>query len=273
MKLTSLFNDRYLPVARRSLKPRTVAEYERIATKLLLPRLGNRLIAGLKLEDAEALHEALSTAPVQANRAIAVLSAVLTFATERGLLAVNPVRGVHRNKETGREFFYRPEQTTALLSTLSGWDDIRARYIALELLTGCRPGELLESAVSWRHGAALRTPDGKTGGRTIFLSRPAEAILDALTPCTKTGRYFPDGMDLRRAWERVVRVAGVPKARLYDLRHTFASAALANGVGLDVIGMMLGHTKRETTLRYAHLAPDVGVNAAAAAAVRMGAGK
>ena len=63
----------------------------------------------------------------------------------------------------------------------------------------------------------------------------------------------------------------MPRARRYDLRHTFASAALAGGIGLDVVGLMLGHRKRETTLRYAHLAPDIGVNAAAAAAARMGA--
>ena len=42
--------------------------------------------------------------------------------------------------------------------------------------------------------------------------------------------------------------------RLHDLRHTFASRLLAQGVGLEVIGGLLGHTRAETTYRYAHLA-------------------
>jgi len=94
------------------------------------------------------------------------------------------------------------------------------------------------------------------------------AILDDLT--VVNGRYFPAGMDLRRAWVRILRAAGVPVARMYDLRHTFASSALAAGVGLDIVGRLLGHRKAQTTLRYAHLAPDTGLAGALAATQRMG---
>ena len=43
---------------------------------------------------------------------------------------------------------------------------------------------------------------------------------------------------------------------IHDLRHSFASRALALGEGLPIIGRLLGHRRVETTARYAHLARD-----------------
>jgi integrase len=268
-KFTTLFENRYLPWARRHLKAKTLAEYERLTRREILPRLGERFIEQITLDDAEELHTAVP-GKVQANRAISYLSAVLTFAVERRLLALHPFRGlIRRNREKGREFFYSPAQTRALLDAAARCLDIRAKYIALELLTGTRPGELIESGPNWRHGAVLQLPDDKTGGGSVFLSPRACAILDSLEAVG--GKYFPDLTlgSLRRPWERLCRDAGVPRARMYDLRHTFASAALAAGHNLDAVGQAMRHRKVQTTRRYAHLAPDVGVKIAAAAAERM----
>ncbi len=44
--------------------------------------------------------------------------------------------------------------------------------------------------------------------------------------------------------------------RIHDLRHSFASDAVALGVSLPMIGKLLGHTQVQTTARYAHLAAD-----------------
>ena len=50
--------------------------------------------------------------------------------------------------------------------------------------------------------------------------------------------------------------AGLDDVRIHDLRHSFASRALALGESLPMIGKLLGHGKIETTARYAHLARD-----------------
>ena len=50
--------------------------------------------------------------------------------------------------------------------------------------------------------------------------------------------------------------AGIKDVRIHDLRHTFASTAVAAGQGLPMIGKLLGHTQVQTTARYAHLAAD-----------------
>lgn len=274
MTLNELFHTRYAPHAARALKPKTVAEYTRLAAREILPRYGDRLIDSITLDDAEALHAAVPGA-VQANRAVALLSAILSFAVSRRLLAVNPCPGVVRNREQGREFFYTPAQTRALIVTAARSDDIRWKYLAVTLLAGTRPEELRNSGPGWRYGNVLRLPDSKTGVGSVYLPDAACAILDGLPVLHRTpgdaGYYFPAGMNTRRAWGHLCQAAGVPTARRYDLRHTFASAALASGASLPVIGRLLRHRKAQTTLRYAHLSPDVGLDAAAATAARMGA--
>ena len=62
---------------------------------------------------------------------------------------------------------------------------------------------------------------------------------------------------------RIRSRAGIRDVQLHDLRHTFASRALALGEGLPMIGKLLGHTQVQTTARYAHLARDT-VKASAA---------
>jgi hypothetical protein len=60
--------------------------------------------------------------------------------------------------------------------------------------------------------------------------------------------------DLQPFWQRVRARAGLKNVRIHDLRHTFASIAVASGQGLPMIGKLLGHTQVQTTARYAHLA-------------------
>ena len=66
------------------------------------------------------------------------------------------------------------------------------------------------------------------------------------------GRFI----DLQPFWQRLRARAGLKDARIHDLRHAFASAAVAAGQGLPMIGKLLGHTQVETMARYAHLATD-----------------
>ena len=63
-------------------------------------------------------------------------------------------------------------------------------------------------------------------------------------------------MDLQPFWQRLRGRAELKDARIHDLRHTFASAAVAAGQGLPMIGNLLGHAQVATTARYAHLAMD-----------------
>ena len=69
--------------------------------------------------------------------------------------------------------------------------------------------------------------------------------------------------NLNNAWLVIRARAGLDDVRIHDLRHSFASRALALGESLPMIGKLLGHRKVQTTARYAHLARD-SVKASAA---------
>lgn len=71
-----------------------------------------------------------------------------------------------------------------------------------------------------------------------------------------------------RVWVPAVAAAGVGHVRIHDLRHTYASWLLQEGISLAEVGRLLGHVSPQTTQRYAHLAetPSEAVLAALAAA-------
>jgi integrase len=108
----------------------------------------------------------------------------------------------------------------------------------------------------------LRLPHAKTGAKLVHLGQPAIEHLQA-APRIKGNPWVIVGTqkgkrltDLQPFWQRVRARAGLKDARIHDLRHTFASTAVASGQGLPMIGKLLGHTQVRTTARYAHLAAD-----------------
>jgi len=109
---------------------------------------------------------------------------------------------------------------------------------------------------------ALHLPDSKTGAKTVHIGAPAIEVLSKIerldeNPWVITGKnpgaYLTD---LQPPWRRIRKRAGIEDVRIHDLRHTFASTAVAAGHGLPMIGKLLGHSQVQTTARYAHLAAD-----------------
>ena len=75
---------------------------------------------------------------------------------------------------------------------------------------------------------------------------------------------------VQKPWQRVRRLAALPALRLHDLRHAYASVAVASGDSLFIVGKILGHRQASTTERYAHLAPDPALAVATRTAERIG---
>ena len=123
-----------------------------------------------------------------------------------------------------------------------------------------------------RTAGELRLRDTKTGPRMVPMTAAALDVLDAIPrspgipwviPAQKGKGRLPN---LYHYWRPVRARAGIDDVRIHDLRHSYASRALALGEGLPVIGRLLGHKEVATTARYAHLIRD----AEKAAAVRVG---
>ena len=81
-------------------------------------------------------------------------------------------------------------------------------------------------------------------------------------PSPITGEmYYPDS--IVNLHKKILKDAGLPHIRFHDLRHTFATLALQNGVDVKTVSSMLGHYSAGFTLdTYAHVTTDAQLKAA-----------
>ena len=253
-------------------KPRTAEAYRWLAAKFVVPELGALAIEAVEREHIAALHHRHRETPYQANRILEVVRKMFNLAEAWGLRkdGANPCRFVEKYKEHKRERFLTEEEFRRLGQVLSeveaeGSETLSAvTAIRLLMLTGCRLGEV--QTLRWENvdleAGELRLPDSKTGARMVPLSRAAAGVLAALprdpdNPWVIAGRKPGAHLtDLQHPWRRIRARAGLDDVRIHDLRHSFASRALALGESLPMIGKLLGHTQVQTTARYAHLARD-----------------
>jgi integrase len=269
-------------------KTSTAREYRRLLDHVVLPALGKKRVADISRQDVARLHHARRATPTEANRALAVISAMFNMAERWGERpdGSNPCRHVEKYPQRRRERFLSAEELARLGDVLAGYDGSPYYAVAIKLLvfTGARLGEVLGLRWQWidfERGEA-RLPDSKTGAKTIHLPPPALAVLAELPRVEGNPHVIIGGVqgaalvNLEKPWRAIRKKAGLEDVRLHDLRHAFASVAAASGMGLPIIGKMLGHSQAQTTQRYAHLASDP-VKAAAATvagkiAAAMGAG-
>ena len=142
--------------------------------------------------------------------------------------------------------------------------------VRLLSLTGARLGEIINlkwDYVNWEKGT-LDLPDSKTGAKPIYLNGPAKDLLSQIVrqpdnPYVCCGAVPGQKIvNIQKSWRRLRTMAELDDVRLHDLRHTFASVAVSNGVSLHIVGALLGHSQPRTTARYAHLAANPLIEAA-----------
>ena len=267
-------------------KPATVAQYRRTLENHLLPALGDLPVGEIGPGHVADLQLRLGDRPAAANLAVSTLARVIAHAADLGIVApgANPCRFARKYRTRRRERFLTGEEFRRLGAALDsleadgGVSRHAAAAIRLLMLTGCRRNEIL--TLRWadvRAGAGeLRLRDSKTGPRTVPLSPAACAVFAGIPrvpgnpwvfPGRKPGAHISGVFE---PWRRARDRAGLEDLRIHDLRHSFASRALALGESLPAIARLLGHARVQTTARYAHLARDAVKEAAARIAAAIG---
>ena len=214
----------------------------------------------------------------------------LRTAVENGLLPVNPADGVIPPKIVrGTKSILNQEPLDRFKAAVKQ-DWVWRDFFLTEMTTGLRKGELC--GLKWsdfdeeagtlkvcrtihaRKGGGVEERKTKTyaGTRTILLPSSTAQLLRERKKSALTDWIFPDPTcpekpvspsSAYRRLKGLLEEAGLPDLRFHDLRHTFATHALASGVDAKTLSGILGHTKASFTLdTYTHVTGDMHRNAA-----------
>lgn len=265
----------------------------RVASKALIAFFGNAVVSSIEAADVEKFQAwrmkqtkkaparmlALNPKakldkqirPATVNREVMLLSGLYKWLVKTGKASTNPATGV--------EMFREDNIQNRIVSN----DEFRAYLVAagqplqdvavLLYHTGMRPGEvfsLKKDDLDFDSGT-IRITSGKTEAarRTVEMSS-ARSVLSYRFNNIKGELLFPGGKNsdretpivkLTNAHLATIKRAEVKPFRIYDLRHSFATEFLAAGGDVITLAAILGHSRIEMTMRYAH--PTQGHRAAA----------
>ncbi|WP_170326245.1 site-specific integrase [Ruegeria arenilitoris] len=264
-------------------KPTTARDYHSVIRRFIRPKLGPIPIAEVTRADVVAFHHGLRETPYQANRAAAMLSKLFNLAEDWGLRqpGSNPARRIKKFREEEKKRYLSDVEQIRLGEVLTEAleDGTETVYVVSALLlliyTGCRLSEILTLRWDYVTSHHLELPDSKTGRRRIPLPREAYDILMELPRQPGNPYVILGGSDtgplnnLQKPWRRIRKTAGLEDVRIHDLRHTYASVAMKDGIDPFTLKEIMGHKNLTTTLRYAHLADDAVQRAAGSVAARL----
>ncbi len=246
-------------------------------TSLELQKFYRKLLTEGRVDRIEAENQPKGLSAKTVRNIHQVLSSALDLAVEQKLILVNPALKCALPKVEHREMQTLPaEQLAAFLQEAKNSGVYELYY--LDLATGLRRGELL--GLKWEdidldqgvirvrrqvariNGKVQEMPlKTKNAYRSIAISQDAVQMLremkdkglgEYVFPSPTGGPISPDSV--LNMLHRVLQRAGLPPLRFHDLRHTFATLALQNGVDIKTVSGMLGHFSAGFTLdTYAHV--------------------
>lgn len=185
-----------------------------------------------------------------------------TKAIEWGYVRANPSKGVKLLKEPpGRLRYLRPEEVNTLL--ISCPRHIRPVVITA-LNSGMRKSEILNlmwSEVDLKNRKITVTNAKNNESRVIPINQTLYLELSALSEKSRSEFVFADDdgnpyRDIKKRFSSALKKAGIDDFRFHDLRHTFGSHLVMQGVDLRTVQQVMGHREIRTTMRYSHLSPE-----------------
>ena len=281
----SIWND-MMVLDRLKLATSTVEDYQDRAERLILPDLGEKLIGEVTEAQCERVIAKVNGARNK-GYVTALIKKAINHAKKDRILPPNhhnPASSITIKKQPKKGRAIEEEDIRAFGKALSDMETEGAvspwlaNLFRLSLICGLRPGEV--RTLKWVN---VNIPKckmnvvGKTGAREIHITDAAKIVLEA-TPKVQgcefvfAGRRFGEPLvAVYKGLAAVQRRAGIERFRLYDLRHSAATAALAGGADVRAVQALLGHADLATTSIYLH-SSDTRKKAAAEHAARFGRG-
>jgi integrase len=291
--------DRWLETAvRPRVRAKTLQDYQGMLRRYVRPILGERVLAGMRPLDLQSMYHQMSERGLSARTVRythVVVKSAMQQAVRWRLLLENPADGLKVPQQPRNEMrALTVDQARTLLKASQG-----TKYgpvLAVALTTGMRPSEYLGlkwQDIDWTRQTvsivrSIRRLNGEwcfsdtkrsRSRRPIKLQSWIVALLRDLQTKARAHDSYPEAHDLvfrtpsgqpingdylAKQVRSILDLAGVPRMRLYDLRHSAATIALAAGVSPKVVSEQLGHASTAFTLdTYAHVLPHMQDEAAA----------
>ncbi len=235
-------------------------------------QVGDRLLADVtpsllaEYRDRLSKGEGRPRSPATVVRYMAALSHAFTIAVkEWEWINDSPLRRVLKPKEPrGRVRFLSDDERKILLVSCK---QNKAQYlyplVVLALSTGARRGELL--GLTWgdidlKRKVAILHKTKNEERRALPLAGHALDCVEKLAEIRRidTNLLFPDEtgkkpVEIRPAWERVLKESKIEDFKFHDLRHSAASYLAMSGASLAEIAEVLGHKTLQMVKRYTHI--------------------
>jgi integrase len=283
--------DSYLKRIKESKADKTYRSYRSVIECHIKPRIGSLVPARVTASNIIAMLDDMRKSPIaiagepkhgKPKRLIGRRTCELAYvivgaalkAVVPGLLATVP-----KPKAEAQEMHpWTSYQAAQFLKYVDENRDENRTLFRLALRSGARKGELLALRVvdfdpnrqlihitktyneKLGQDGPTKTPSSR---RSVAISKETVATIKKYILATGVrgdDRLFPinDVRTLAKRMQRAMRAAEVPVIRFHDLRHTFATLALAAHVPVKVVSEMLGHKSPKLTLDvYAHTLPGM----------------
>ena len=292
----------YQQYAKQTLRPTTQSGYENMIYNHIIPDIGKIPLNKLTQNDLQQFYTRLKNGGRQVRTELygkglsdrmvrgchAMCRKGLEKAVADGLIRVNPAIGCKLPPKKAKEMQVLTKEEMQRFIAQAKADGYFELFL-LELCTGMRRGEIV--ALQWddlnmqtgelhicRQATTVRgsihicAPKTKSSIRTVILPPDIVKILAEYkkrvnsrwmfpSPVKEDAPYHPSAV--RKVLDRTLERAECKHIRFHDLRHTFATTALANGMDVKTLSAIIGHISSETTLNiYTHITDNMQRSAA-----------
>lgn len=272
-KVGEAFPEFYDKHCKLHLNDDSVKYYESNFRIYILPRIADKRVSAIDTADIQDIYDLIckQRAVATADHVLACISVFLTWCEKYKYRALNsnPCRLVQKGKKKKLTYITLDiEGYKKLFCALDAgikqntYAEVAFLAIKALALTSCRCSEItdLEHDELDLENGYLRLKKRKTDSFNVPLGVPAvDVIRRALAVCKSDKYVFHSPrdttrpiVDLRRAFWWALDKAGLPKMRIHDLRHSFATLAANMGENMQMLKEVLGHTRVSTTEIYAH---------------------
>ena len=292
----------YQQYEKQRVRPTTQAHYENMIYNHVIPEFGKIQLNKLMQNDLQQFYSRLKVSGRKIRTEVygnglsdrmvrgchAICRKGLQKAVEDGLIRMNPAIGCKLPPKKAKEMQVLTKEEMQRFIVQAKADGYFELFI-LELSTGLRRGEI--AGLQWGdldmqtgelhitrqattvHGRInISTPKTKSPIRTIILPPDIVKILAEYKKKVNSRWMFPSPIKedaprhptaIRKALQRTLERAECKNIRFHDLRHTFATTALANGMDVKTLSAIIGHISSETTLNiYTHITENMQRSAA-----------